>query len=120
MLSKEQQIFAQQVGLWLAYVYNQKYSITFGETYRTPEQAELNAKKGIGIKDSLHCKRLALDFNLFDPNGNLVSDFKEYEKFGAYWESLDKVNRWGGRWKPTPEHPHQVVDLDHIERNAVI
>lgn len=111
MLSKEQQMFAQQVAQWISYVYNQKYAITFGEAYRTPEQAALDAQKGIGIKNSLHCKRLALDFNLFDPSNNLVTNFKEYEKFGAYWESLDKVNRWGGRFKP-------LVDMDHIERNA--
>lgn len=113
MLAKEQQIFAQQVAQWIQYIYSQGYSITFGEAYRTPEQAELDAKKGIGIKDSLHCKRLALDFNLFDPKGNLLSDFKEYEKFGVYWESLDKVNRWGGRFEPR-------VDSDHIERNSLL
>lgn len=111
MLEKEQQLFAQQAAQWIAYVYSKGYSITFGETYRTPEQAALNAEKHIGIKDSLHCKRLAMDFNLFDPKGNLVSDFKEYEQFGSFWESLDKVNRWGGRF-------HPLVDMDHIERNT--
>ncbi|AWK13798.1 hypothetical protein SK355_12495 [Candidatus Fukatsuia symbiotica] len=43
----------------------QNYQLTFGAAYRLKEQAERNAKVGIGIKNSLHIDRLAIDFNLF-------------------------------------------------------
>lgn len=43
----------------------QNYQLTFGVAYRSKEQAERNAKVGIGIKNSLYIDRLAIDFNLF-------------------------------------------------------
>lgn len=73
------------------------YELTYGEAYRTPEQAALNAKKGIGIKNSLHTIRLAVDFNLFK-DGKFLSNTSDHELLGQYWESLHPLTRWGGRF----------------------
>lgn len=72
------------------------YGLTFGEAYRTPEQASLNAAKGIGIADSLHTLRLAVDFNLFI-GGEYKPDTESYRPIGEYWESIGGA--WGGRFK---------------------
>ncbi|HFO5822228.1 TPA: M15 family metallopeptidase, partial [Escherichia coli] len=71
------------------------YRLTFGEAYRTPEQAALNAKSGKGIRNSLHTLRLAVDFNLFI-NGKYQADTDAYRPLGEYWESIGGT--WGGRF----------------------
>lgn len=111
-LSQEQRQFAKDIGLLLDYIYQEGYSCSLGEAFRTQQQAEIYAKEGIGIKDSLHCQRLALDINLFQPDGSL-SKSKDYERFGCFWENLDSQNRWGGRFsgKSGP-----CADSDHFER----
>ena len=111
-LSLNQRVFAKNIGHLLTFIYDNNYSCTFGEAYRTPEQAEIYAKEGKGIAHSLHCERLALDINLFSPSGEYLTDQKDYEPFGKYWEGLEPKNRWGGRF----EH---LVDSNHFEYNAV-
>lgn len=103
-----QEQFALNVAHLIEFIYSKGYSCTFGEAFRTPAQALLNAQHGIGIADSNHCHRLAVDLNLFDSMGKYINDSKEYEQFGVFWEKLNPFNEWGGRWK------HRV-DLDHFE-----
>lgn len=80
------------------------YELTFGETYRTPEQAILNAKKGIGVKNSVHTERLAVDFNLFK-DGRYLAHTEEHRPLGEFWKSLHHDNRWGGDFK-NPDGNH--------------
>lgn len=90
--------FAQEKGLRL----------TFGEAYRTPEQAKLNARTGKGISNSLHTQRLAVDFNLF-VNGQYKTRTEDYLPLGEYWESIG--GSWGGRFKSNPDGNH--FSLEH-------
>lgn len=108
-LSQQQQKFSLDVAKLINFIYENGYSCTFGETYRTKEQALIYAKEGKGIIDSLHCQRLAVDLNIFDPSQKLLTNTKDYEKFGIYWESIDPINRWGGKFTR--------ADGDHFERN---
>ena len=110
-LSEQQRQFTKDVAQLIEYIYKQGYSASLGECYRTPEQAQIYAKEGLGIIDSLHCKKLAVDLNIFNPEGVYVTDFRDYEIFGVYWEQIDSQNRWGGRFKR--------VDLDHYERRPL-
>ncbi len=107
-LQQKQAIFAKNVASLIDYIFANQHSVTFSEAYRTPEQAALYAKSGKGIADSLHCKRLAIDLNLFDYAGKYLTDKSDWEKFGVYWESLHPANRWGGKFKT-------LVDSNHME-----
>ena len=71
------------------------YELSLGEAYRPPELAELYAKQGKGIKNSLHTQRLAIDLNLFR-DGKYLSSTSDHEPLGVYWESLG--GSWGGRF----------------------
>lgn len=114
-LSQEQGLFAQDVAKLLQYINSQNLYCTFGEAYRTQQQALIYAKQGIGIQDSLHCKRLAIDLNLFSQDGNYLTHFADYEPLGMYWESLNPgINRWGGYF--VSKYGGHIVDLDHFER----
>ena len=102
-----QEQFTINVAHLIEYIYSQGYSCTFGETFRTKAQALLDAHAGIGIRDSNHCYRLAIDLNLFDKNGKYLTTVKDYLIFGEYWEKLNPFNEWGGRWRNG--------DCDHFE-----
>ena len=94
-LLEKQLLFTRNVGLLIGHVYESGYGLTFGEAFRTSEQAALNELNGSGIKNSLHGKRLAVDLQLFREKEYLkVSD--DYESAGKYWLSLHPLNRWGG------------------------
>jgi len=107
-LSEQQAAFTRDVAKLINWIFDNGFAVTFGEALRTPEQAEIYAKEGKGIKDSLHCKKLAIDLNLFDHEGKYLSDTKAYEEFGVFWESLNPLNRWGGRFTR--------ADGNHFER----
>jgi len=103
-LSEKQQLFTQLIE-WAGL---RGYRLTFGETYRTPQQAALNAKSGAGISNSLHTLRLAVDLNLFI-NGEYKTKTEDYLPLGEYWESLGGT--WGGRFKTRPDGNH--FSLEH-------
>ena len=96
-LSELQQSFASDTVLLFQYILEQGYTFTYGEAMRSAEQAELYAKEGKGILDSQHCKKLAVDLQLF-ANGVFLQDKKDYQLLGEYWESLNPDNRWGGKF----------------------
>ncbi|MEE8731112.1 MAG: M15 family metallopeptidase [Rahnella inusitata] len=107
-LSEKQQLFTQLIAQLIEWAGERGYRLTFGEVYRTPEQAKLNAKSGAGIANSLHTQRLAVDFNLFI-NGQYQTSTEAYTPLGEYWESLGGV--WGGRFKTRPDGNH--FSLEH-------
>lgn len=104
-LSKSQQLFTRDIVKLLSFMHKQGYETTLGEAMRSREQALIYALQGIGIANSLHCKRLALDINLFNAQGSYLSHTQDHEPFGIYWESLSTCNKWGGRLtKPDGNH----------------
>ncbi len=107
-LSEKQQHFTQLVAKLITWAASQGYQVTFGEAYRTPAQAAINAQSGAGIANSLHCQRLAVDLNLFI-NGVYQRDSAAYLPLGEYWESLG--GSWGGRFKTRPDGNH--FSLEH-------
>ena len=109
-LHDKQWLFMKNVAKLIEFIDKYGYTATFGEAFRTNEQAEIYAKNGKGIKNSLHCKRLAVDINLFR-DGVYLSDTKDYKDMGEYWEKLDPLNVWGGRWNGRPDGNHfQMTD----------
>lgn len=96
-LHEQQVTFARLVPSLLAKAFDMGFEVTLGETWRTPEQAEWNAEKGVGIKNSLHCERLAIDLVLFRA-GELLRNSQDYEDLGAWWEKRHELARWGGRF----------------------
>src|SRR6478735_442173 len=97
-LGEKQRRFTELVGRLITWCYANGYELTFGEAFRTPEQAALNAKTGAGIANSLHIKRLAVDLMLF-VEGVWQTAPEPYRPLGEYWKSLDPLCRWGGDFK---------------------
>ena len=115
-LLEKQFIFTQNLAKLIQFINSGIYRCKVTEVFRTLEQAELNAKKGVGIKNSLHCDNLAADVYLFIPNSlvnhyKMIDDFDRYKYIGEYWESLHPNNRWGGNFKN--------VDCVHFEMQNI-
>ena len=103
-LGEQQRLFAKLSAQFILWIYDQGYEVTYGEAFRTAQQAALNAQSGSGIANSLHTQRLALDLNLFK-DGVWLQDTSAWEALGEYWESLHPLCRWGGRFsKPDGNH----------------
>lgn len=97
-LREKQSLFVRLVAKLIIRAEELGYELSFGETYRTPEQAILNAKAGKGIKNSLHTERLAVDLNLFK-DGRFLGSTEDHRKLGEWWETLHPDCRWGGRFQ---------------------
>jgi hypothetical protein len=100
-LLEKQFKFTRLVAELIAFAYTNGYNVSLGEAWRPPETASLYASQGKGIKDSLHCARLAIDLNLFKGKAYLTKT-EDYRKLGIFWESLsceDYKCCWGGRFK---------------------
>lgn len=108
-LADKQQLFTLNTARLIAWATTQGYGLTYGEAYRTPEQALINAQKGTGIANSLHISRLAVDFNLFI-NGVYHSDPESYTPLGIYWKSLHPLNRFGGDFKSKDANHFSMTD----------
>ncbi len=97
-LREKQSLFVRLVGLLIAEAYARGYELTFGEAWRTPEQAARNAASGKGITNSLHIDRLAIDLNLFK-DGKFLADSDSHRPLGEWWEQQHPLCRWGGRFR---------------------
>lgn len=110
-INREQAIFLQHVAELIRKAPDYGLTLTGGELYRTPEQQALHVKNGRSkTMDSQHLKRMAIDLNFFqeEPDGSLrlVYDGENVRQLGAFWESLDPANRWGGNWSSFKDAPH--------------
>lgn len=99
-LREKQSLFVILIAKLIDHAYAVGYDMTFGECWRSPEEAVRLAKAGKGVKNSLHCSRLAIDFNLF-LNGKYLTKTEEYADLGLWWEAQSGLNYecvWGGRF----------------------
>lgn len=99
-LIEKQKIFSSLVATLIHQCGVFGYEVTLGEVHRSKEEAERLASVGLGIKNSLHTQRLAIDINLFK-DGKYLKKTADYEKLGIWWEMLSTNEyqcHWGGRF----------------------
>ena len=94
-LLQHQFLFARMLPGLLDQAHALGYEVTVGEAYRTPAQAALNQKAGIGIGHSLHTRSLAIDLHLFKGESFLTETIC-YQALGEWWEQ--QGGSWGGRF----------------------
>lgn len=101
-LRQKQSAFARLVARLILQATAMGYEVTFGEAYRSPEEAARLAARGTGraIKKSLHTQRLAIDLNLFK-DGIWLTKTDDHRPLGQWWEAQstsDVVCTWGGHF----------------------
>jgi len=115
----EQWAFIRDVSLLIVEAEKLGIVLTGGELFRTKEQQDIYLKTGkTKTNNSMHLKRLAVDFNFFI-DGELVYNHPLITKVGKFWESLNEINRWGGSWRGLVESGQSsFVDSPHFERKV--
>ena len=94
-LGDKQEKFAEMVMLLLIWLHHMGYKVRLGHAMRCQ-----NCK--VGIANSEHKKKLAIDINLFK-DGKYLTRTEDHLPPGEYWESIG--GRWGGRLtKPDGNH----------------
>jgi len=122
-LSSKQIIFSKNIASLIVYADMIGIDLTFGDAFRSRSQMLLNyfgytlEKGGVfGIRlskgrklsntlNSLHGKRLAVDFNFFI-DGELTYNKERLSELGVFWEGLHKKNKWGGNFKSFTDTSH--------------
>lgn len=104
-LGEKQRKFTHYVGRLIIWAYENGFELTLGDAFRDRRQAQANAAAGIGIADSLHSRRLAIDLNLFI-NGVYMPKSESYSALGEFWKSLDPDCCWGGDFRPLQDGGH--------------
>ena len=96
-LLDKQQTFVLRVADLIVFATAQGYQMSFGEAYRSKEEAARLAGLGLGIKTSLHTQRLAIDFNLFRDGQYLITT-EEYRPLGEYWKAQSQPPHYECTW----------------------
>lgn len=104
-LGQAQRAFARHLGTLLTWLHGQGYEVTLGDAYRSAEEAARLAALGVGVLDSPHRRRLAIDLNLF-VEGVYQTATEAYTPLGAFWETLDARCVWGGRFTTRRDGNH--------------
>jgi hypothetical protein len=86
-LLQAQQRFVFMLGQLIQWAVDHGYGLTEGEGERPQAVAALYAREGKGIKDSLHCLKLAHDFNVFK-GGLYLTSGEQYLDLIEFWEQL--------------------------------
>lgn len=99
-LNEKQAQFALHIARLICWAFDRGIPVIGAEWYRTPEQAEIYAKQGKGIKNSNHRLKLALDLFCIDPEtGRVTWEQGPYAALGAQWKAMHPMARWGGDFK---------------------
>jgi len=90
-LSEMQRLFANLLPRLIDFIYESGYEVTLGDAWSKPEYKAHKV-------NSNHYDRLAIDLNLFK-DGVYLTDSMAHKPFGEFWESLNSLCRWGGRFQ---------------------
>lgn len=97
-LREIQSDFVNDIKELIQFTYQEGYELTFGEVLRTEYQQKEYLRTGLSkTMDSMHLKKLAVDFNVFK-DGKLLDDVEDIRPIGEYWKRLNPDNVWGGDW----------------------
>ena len=110
-LREKQSLFVRLVSALIREADARGYELTFGEAYRSSEEAARLAKAGKGIVNSLHLSRLAIDLNLFK-GGRYLSSTAAHRPLGEWWETQHELCRWGGRFKRSDGNHYSLAHGD--------
>lgn len=111
-MSLLQEEFAQAAAKLIQKAAELGYTVTLGEAWRTPEQAQWDADHHIGIAHSLHMDRLAIDLNLFK-DGVFLTTPEAYVALGTWWVTLGPAYRYGGNFA-SKDYDHYSITPDGI------
>lgn len=101
-LGQHQEAFSRDLVQLLMKAFELGYEVRMGEVQRPVEMQKIYVETGKSkTMLSEHLNKCAADLHFF--KDGVLSYPKE---LGDYWESLNKLNQWGGNWKSFKDLPH--------------
>ena len=101
-LGQHQEQFSRHLVMLISMAHSRGYEVRIGEVERMIEMQKIYVQTGRSkTMDSQHLKKCAADLHFFKDGSLCYPD-----ELGAYWESLDPLNRWGGNWNKFKDKPH--------------
>jgi len=101
-LGQHQEAFSRDLVKLISHAHSLGYEVRIGEVERTVEQQKLYVQTGRSkTMNSYHIKKCAADLHFFKETQLVYPD-----ELGAYWESLNPLNSWGGNWNSFKDKPH--------------
>jgi len=106
-LLQKQFLFCRCLARWIEECAYRGYACTIAEAgvqVKRKSRMGIPFKDGVHMAGSLHYSRLAVDMNLFVPDdrGRMQwvthGDHQAWVAMGEFWESLDPLCVWGGRF----------------------
>lgn len=97
-LNAKQVEFTRTMAEFQLWCFANGFEIIEAEAFRPPWVAEEYARRGKGIKNSVHTKKLARDlFRVVD--GRVSWDPADYAALGEEWKCRHPLARWGGDFR---------------------
>ena len=96
-LGEARELFSECLQKLLLKIHSEGYNARLGDLVSLPTDITAEGKPR-HKKGSQHAKGLAIDINLF-MDGEFLINTEDHKDFGEYWESLNPLCRWGGRYK---------------------
>jgi hypothetical protein len=90
-IGQKQELFAILLAKLIIKIDEAGYAVRIGDVF-AKKRDPLEHKE-----NSQHYHKLAADLNLFK-NGAFLENTDDHKEFGALWESMHPLCRWGGRW----------------------
>ncbi len=97
-VGQKQELFSKLLPRLIDYAHGLGFEIRLRDLWRTKYQAIENERLGVGSRNSLHCKGLAIDLYIRRQGGKILWATEHYRELGEYWESIDELCSWGGRF----------------------
>ena len=88
---EKQELFTELLAQLITHIYSQGYKIRMGDVWAKPRNP-LEHKA-----NSQHYIKMAADLNLFS-NSIFLDKTEDHKHFGDWWEKLNPLCRWGGRY----------------------
>ena len=114
-LSQRQRLFMKLLPRLLDHAYAQGFELSIGDGYRDPRvHGAVGVKLGYGHAKSNHKNRLAVDLNLFR-DGAFLQSSDDHKPLGEFWEALDPLCKWGGRFSSPDGNHYSVISPDGMQ-----
>lgn len=94
-LSRLQREFTRTQAQFIVWCFENGFEVVLAEAFRPTWVAEEYARRGIGIVNSNHTRKLAVDLFLFD-GPRFINYWEPYIPLGDQWKSMHELARWGG------------------------
>ena len=111
-LGRKQEIFAENYGKLILWVYRQGDALRLKELWRSKVAAEHYFATGKGILNSLHRSGLAADVVL-SKRGSVTFKPEDYRPMAEYWKSLHPLNRAGLDFKGKISRDAGHISMTH-------